>query len=92
MKLSDYLAMTNKSAATFAAELGTSVSAVNYWRTGDRTPRIAQMQKIYEATNGAVAPNDFLTLPFRGESQGSPSPARPQANEAQTSETMKRAV
>lgn len=90
MKLSDYLAMANKSAAAFAAELGTSVSAVNFWRNGERTPRIAQMQKIYEATNGAVAPNDFLP-PFRGE-EISPSAARPQANEAQTSEDMKGAA
>jgi transcriptional regulator with XRE-family HTH domain len=92
MKLSDYLAMANKSAATFAAELGISVSAVNFWRTGERTPRITQMQKIYEATNGAVTPNDFLPLPFRGESQGSPGATIPQAQQAQTSENMKGAA
>jgi transcriptional regulator with XRE-family HTH domain len=86
MKLSDYLAMANKSAATFAAELGMSVSAVNFWRTGERTPRIAQMQKIYEATNGAVSPNDFLP-PFRGD-ESSPVAAHSQANETQTSEDV----
>lgn len=67
MKLSDYLAMTNKSAAKFAVEIGASTSAVNFWRSGERTPRIKQMQKIFDATSGAVTPNDFLQLPFRGE-------------------------
>lgn len=62
MKLSDYLSISGKSAAVFASEIGASVSAVNFWRAGDRTPRIAQMQKIFEATNGAVTPNDFLPV------------------------------
>lgn len=62
MRLSDYLSMSKTSAEAFASELGVSVSAVNYWRSGDRIPRIAQMQKIFDATKGAVTPTDFLPI------------------------------
>jgi DNA-binding transcriptional regulator YdaS (Cro superfamily) len=79
MKLSDYLAMTNKSAAKFADEIGASTSAVNFWRSGGRTPRIGQMQKIFEATNGAVTPNDFLpSLPFRSAESAQASSEAPE--------------
>jgi len=60
MKLTDYLSHTGMSAETFAKKLDVTVSAVNFWRNGDRTPRIAQMRKIFDATDGAVTPNDFM--------------------------------
>ncbi len=73
MKLSDYLTQSQKSADIFAKEIGVTVSAVNFWRNGDRIPRIGQMQKIFEITQGAVTPTDFL--PFRSGDVGGESSA-----------------
>ena len=61
MKLSAYFEMTNTSPAKFAADLGdVSVSGVVKWLRGDRTPRPDDLRRIYELTNGAVQPNDFV--------------------------------
>jgi transcriptional regulator with XRE-family HTH domain len=68
MKLSDFLSESNKSAADFAREIGVTVNAVNFWCNGERTPRPAQMQKIFEVTSGVVAPNDFYTTEETGAS------------------------
>lgn len=60
MKLSDYLSSTEVSAEALAKRVGVTVSAVNFWRTGMRVPRIKQMQKIFDATGGKVGPSDFI--------------------------------
>jgi DNA-binding transcriptional regulator YdaS (Cro superfamily) len=76
--LSQFLTSSAITEQAFASKIGVTQQAVNSWIRGIRTPRLAQMQKIYEATNGAVSPNDFLP-PFRGD-------------EAQKTEDMKGAV
>jgi transcriptional regulator with XRE-family HTH domain len=86
MKLAAYLELRNMRDADFAALVGVSVSAVQFWRTGGRMPRKAQMQKIFEATAGAVTPNDFL--PFRSGDQCENSLVAAQAHEAQTPEEV----
>lgn len=92
MKLAAYLELRNMRDADFAALVGVSVSAVQFWRTGGRMPRKAQMQSIFEATAGAVTPNDFLPFRYDGQSESAPVSTRPQANEAQASEDMKGAA
>jgi DNA-binding transcriptional regulator YdaS (Cro superfamily) len=86
MKLSDYLELGNIDAAAFAARINVTPKAVSYWISGDRTPRPEQMQKIIDATNGAVTPNDFLALPFRDQNQGAPSASGEEAIAQETEE------
>jgi DNA-binding transcriptional regulator YdaS (Cro superfamily) len=69
--LANFLTSSDLTERDFASKLGVTQQAVNTWVRGSRTPRIGQMQKIFEATNGAVTPNDFLQLPFRGEASAS---------------------
>ena len=61
MTLHDYLNSKSLSDAEMAITLGCSEGAVRKWRYGQRTPRIEQMRKIQECTDGLVSPNDFLT-------------------------------
>jgi len=83
MKLLDYLKLTNISDEAFAAKFNgeISVSGVRKWKYGERTPRLPELVRIEELTDGAVTPNDFLPLPFRGEGESSPGAARAQTRE-----------
>ncbi len=71
MRLAAYLELSGKGPAAFAAEINVSAKAVSHWIGGKRIPRPEQMQKIIDATKGAVTPNDFLQIesehqqPFR---------------------------
>jgi DNA-binding transcriptional regulator YdaS (Cro superfamily) len=60
MKLSDYILQKNMTVAAFAQLIGVTPKAVDHWIGGVRYPRPVQMQKIVEATAGAVMPNDFM--------------------------------
>ena len=62
MKLADYLVTSKIDELAFAAKLGVSAKAVRHWVRGDRTPRPEQLQKIFNATDGAVTPSDFLPM------------------------------
>lgn len=62
MTLSDYLDANKITNAAFAARIGVSRQAVLRYRAGDRTPGHAEMAAIFEATGGAVAPNDFFGI------------------------------
>jgi len=92
MKLAAYLELRNMRDAEFAALIGVSVSAVQFWRTGGRMPRKAQMQSIFEATDGAVTPNDFLPFRLNDQDESSPGATIPQAQQAQASENLKGAA
>jgi DNA-binding transcriptional regulator YdaS (Cro superfamily) len=63
MTLNEYLSLTGTNAEAFARQVNVSVAAVNYWRSGARIPRIEQMRKINDVTNGRVAPSDFILAP-----------------------------
>jgi hypothetical protein len=58
--LGKYLARNKITQQAFAASIGSTQRAVDYWLNGGRTPRPEMMQRIVDATNGAVTPNDFL--------------------------------
>lgn len=67
MTLKDFLAALGDQpsvvAASFAARIGVSRQAVERYRDG-RVPRPEHIRKIFEATGGAVRPDDFY-LPQR---------------------------
>ena len=92
MKLDTYIRESGVTEQELANKTGYSQGTINKLRNGKINPTLELLTKIAEVTGQIVTPNDFLPLPFRGESQGSPVAARPQANEAQTSETMKGAA
>ncbi|HVI27499.1 helix-turn-helix transcriptional regulator [Hansschlegelia sp.] len=60
MTLAQYLAEHRLSHAAFAVMIGTSQAAVSRYALHRRMPRREHLQKIIEATGGAVTPNDFM--------------------------------
>lgn len=60
MKLDDYLRRGRVSEREFARRIEVSQQAVNRYRNGGRLPERAVMERITEATGGAVRPNDFF--------------------------------
>lgn len=63
MKLREWLTATDTRVTDFAAAIGTSEVSVWRYLNDKRTPRASEMQKIIEATDGAVTPNDFFDIP-----------------------------
>lgn len=59
MILRAYLTESKTRVDDFAAEIDASRGAVLKWISGERYPRYDYLQRIYEATNGAVTANDF---------------------------------
>lgn len=63
MKLKQYLTDNNITPEAFGALVGgVSESGVRKWIYGDRIPRLEQMRRIAEVTNGSVEPNDFVLI------------------------------
>ena len=62
MKLNDFLEADGTSMGQFAQMVGTTTATIS--RIADRivVPRRDLMQRIYEATEGAVTPNDLVGL------------------------------
>ncbi|WP_018407903.1 hypothetical protein [Methylocystis rosea] len=62
MKLLDYLKLNEIADEAFAAEFDgeISASAVRKWKYGERNPRLPELVRIEEITNGAVTARDFL--------------------------------
>lgn len=62
MRLAKYLTDHNHTDAEFAAKIEVTRQAVHRYKVGDRIPDQATMSKIFEATGGAVTPNDFFNI------------------------------
>lgn len=63
MRLSEFMAETNRSSHDMAALIGNvSASAVAKWARRERVPRPDQQRRIYEVTASRVTPNDFVLL------------------------------
>lgn len=60
MRLSDYIAELKISDAAFAERIGVSRQALSRYLSGDRRPDWAVLNRIVQATDGHVTPNDFL--------------------------------
>jgi transcriptional regulator with XRE-family HTH domain len=65
MTLEEYLEKNKMSQAKLARRAGMSRAAINRLLSGSRRPSPQTMGKIFVATDGDVAPNDF----FRDEMQ-----------------------
>lgn len=72
MKLSDYLIDKQLSPAAFARIIEVGRMSVHRYINGDRFPRPDVLQRIQQATQGQVTPNDFLPAPgsFPGSDHG----------------------
>lgn len=62
MQIATYIATRTTGAHELAERLGVSAEAVRLWSRGKRTPRPEMMRKIFEVTDGAVTPNDFMAF------------------------------
>lgn len=62
MTLKDYLAREGNTATKLAEATGVSVSTITRAAEGATIPSRELMGKIFEATGGAVAPNDFFGI------------------------------
>lgn len=63
MKLATYMKNNGIDDDAMASIIGDcSASGVRKWKYGERIPERSTMQRIFEATNGEVAPNDFYDV------------------------------
>ncbi len=60
MTLEDYLASKGLTQEEFALSIGISQSTVSRLSSGTGNASLALLKDIFEATRGAVTPNDFL--------------------------------
>lgn len=61
MKLSRYMVQHGLTDEEMSSRIGdVSVSGLRKWLRDERMPRAEQMRRIFEVTDGAVAPNDFV--------------------------------
>ncbi len=60
MKLQDYITQSGLTDAQFAERVGVSQPHINKIRRGVVSPSLSVAERIMEATNGKVTPNDFL--------------------------------
>jgi transcriptional regulator with XRE-family HTH domain len=61
MKLAEYLATNKISQADFAQLIQAKQVTVSRYVTGRRMPRRDRLERIREATGGAVSADDFLS-------------------------------
>ena len=59
MTLAQYLDQHGMSQAAFAEAAGLSAASVSRYLAGTQAPTLAQMWRIFDATGGAVQPNDW---------------------------------
>ena len=67
MTLDQYLVKNDISTAAFAELIGAAFETVRRYRHGERIPEPEYMARIYDATGGDVAANDFYGI---GKKQG----------------------
>lgn len=73
MKLSEHLTKHRISQAAFARTIKELPQTVGRYVHGDRIPESEVMQKIAEATHGAVTANDFYGIePFKRPQKAKP--------------------
>lgn len=62
MTLADYLSQPNRTATDLALATKSAVSTITRAARGELMPSRDLMLAIYEATEGAVTPNDFVGI------------------------------
>lgn len=64
MTLQEFMRARKLDDEAMASKVGeVSAHGVRKWRTGERMPRARQMQRIINATEGLVRPDDFFSAP-----------------------------
>ena len=63
MHLTSFLETANETDAAFARRIGVSPQALSRYKLGQRRPEWDVLERIKDATDGKVTPNDFLSLP-----------------------------
>lgn len=63
MRLGEYLKKEGITPQEFAPKIGVKWGAIYRYNSGLRVPTKEIMQKIFDATNGEVTPNDILGIP-----------------------------
>jgi len=59
MELKSYLSQNKMSHAAFSRLIGATPNAVGLWVAGKRKPKDLFLERIRQATEGAVTANDF---------------------------------
>jgi transcriptional regulator with XRE-family HTH domain len=67
MQLATYLSQKAISDGDFAEAIGVTRQAVHRYKSGERFPERAVLQKISEATEGNVTANDFMPAQAQAE-------------------------
>lgn len=62
MHLTAYLTQHDVKPVDFAARIGVTVQALYRYLHGDRRPMPHVLERIHQATDGAVQPNDFFAF------------------------------
>lgn len=79
MRLADYLTDRKIKDAAFAVQIGVTRQAVGRYKFGERKPEWPVLQRIADATEGHVTPNDFLDAPeAAGDADPIGDPAHPE--------------
>lgn len=60
MTLATYLKLPGVTATALARHLGVAHSTVLRWADGSTQPGTERLRRLYDVTDGAVTPNDFL--------------------------------
>lgn len=60
MTLREYLDQTRMPVRRFAAWVGVNPQTVWAWLRGDRKPKLAEIERIYRITDGAIRPEDWI--------------------------------
>jgi transcriptional regulator with XRE-family HTH domain len=62
MNLRTYLKLSGLSEMAFAQQIGVASTTINRLVRGKTKPSFGLVQRIFEATNGAVTPNDLFDV------------------------------
>ena len=61
MTLCEYLEQPAVTASNLARRVGVAHTTILRWANGSICPNSQRLNRLHEATDGKVAPNDFLT-------------------------------
>jgi transcriptional regulator with XRE-family HTH domain len=74
MKLDEFIRTTDATEQSLADATGYSQGTINRLRNGKINPTLELLEAVMRATDGAVTPNDFLSI----EEPEQPSPFTPE--------------
>ncbi|MEZ5648169.1 MAG: helix-turn-helix transcriptional regulator [Alphaproteobacteria bacterium] len=72
MRLRAYLRLHGLSELAFAEQIGVASTTINRLVRGKTRPSFDLVQRIYEATQGAITPNDLFDIAHEKTASGNP--------------------